>query len=53
MAKQKLIEVLVAREGAARRAETTAEVERLRGACGKEQMPLENVKGAEFVTLTR
>jgi len=54
MAKQKLIEVLVAREGAARRAETTAEVERVLAAhVAKGKVALENVKGAEFVTLSR
>lgn len=52
MAKLKLIEVMVAREGASRRAETTAEVERvLRSYAEKDRIAVETEKGAEFICL--
>lgn len=52
MAKLKLIEVMVAREGASRRAETTAEVERvLRSYAEKGRIAVETEKGAEFICL--
>ncbi|HMV36562.1 MAG: hypothetical protein U1F40_12985 [Turneriella sp.] len=52
MAKLKLIEVMVAREGAARRAETTAEVERvLLSYADKGRIAIETEKGAEFIRL--
>ena len=52
MAKLKLIEVMVAREGASRRAETTAEVERvLLSYADKGRIAIETEKGAEFIRL--
>lgn len=52
MAKLKLIEVMVAREGASRRAETTAEVERvLRSYAEKGRIAIEIQQGAEFIRL--
>lgn len=52
MAKLKLIEVMVAREGASRRAETTAEVERvLRSYAEKGRIAIEIQQGAELIRL--
>lgn len=52
MAKAKLIEVIVAREGAARRAETTAEVEKVIAAhVAKGKIRLETQKGVEYLLL--
>ena len=52
MAKAKLIEVIVAREGAARRAETTAEVEKVIAAhAAKGKIRLETQKGVEYLLL--
>lgn len=52
MAKAKLIEVIVAREGASRRAETTAEVERvLRSHAEKGRIAVEESKGQVYIRL--
>lgn len=52
MAKSKLIEVIVAREGASRRAETTAEVEKvLQANIAKGRIAAENEKGVEYLIL--
>lgn len=52
MAKLKLIEVMVAREGASRRAETTAEVERvLRSYAEKGRIAIDIQQGAELIRL--
>jgi len=52
MAKAKLIEVIVAREGAARREETTREVEKvLESHIAKGRIGIEKQKGSEILVL--